>query len=169
MTTKIFIQKYMRTYTHTDRVRHVRQYRNTDSESHDFVTHACTHTRARARAHTHTHRHTCAHTQIEYVMCDKTGTLTQNQMIFRQCSVGGRIYADPLSGELGALADDDKAMRMFLRLLAACNEVCVCVIYVWYVCMYVCVYICTHAHIHTHACMHTCIVQTTLKVFVLIF
>ncbi|GAA5974373.1 hypothetical protein JCM11641_005241 [Rhodosporidiobolus odoratus] len=32
--------------------------------------------------------------QIEYIFSDKTGTLTCNQMEFRQCSIGGLAYAD---------------------------------------------------------------------------
>ena len=42
--------------------------------------------------------------QIEYVFSDKTGTLTQNAMVFRQCSIGGKVYA----GDTVTPASEDK-------------------------------------------------------------
>jgi len=32
--------------------------------------------------------------QIHFIFSDKTGTLTQNKMIFKQFSVGNRVYHD---------------------------------------------------------------------------
>ena len=31
--------------------------------------------------------------QIQYVFCDKTGTLTENKMVFKRCTVGGQDFA----------------------------------------------------------------------------
>lgn len=38
--------------------------------------------------------------QIKYVFSDKTGTLTQNIMIFNKCTINGKCYGKSLSHEV---------------------------------------------------------------------
>uniref|UniRef100_A0A4W5KCD2 Phospholipid-transporting ATPase n=1 Tax=Hucho hucho TaxID=62062 RepID=A0A4W5KCD2_9TELE len=37
--------------------------------------------------------------QIEYIFSDKTGTLTQNIMAFKKCTIAGRTFGDPTTAE----------------------------------------------------------------------
>ncbi|KAI1904865.1 hypothetical protein AGOR_G00010070 [Albula goreensis] len=37
--------------------------------------------------------------QIEYIFSDKTGTLTQNIMAFKKCTISGQTYGDPTSSD----------------------------------------------------------------------
>ena len=59
--------------------------------------------------------------QIKYVFSDKTGTLTENKMVFKRCTIGGRNFAhlDTLGKKLfyGAssfLSDFSKAFLLFV-------------------------------------------------------
>ncbi|PKX98708.1 aminophospholipid-translocating P4-type ATPase DRS2 [Aspergillus novofumigatus IBT 16806] len=82
--------------------------------------------------------------QIEYIFSDKTGTLTCNQMEFKQCSIYGVQYGDEVPEDRRATADDGAeagiydfkklkenlqshpsadAIHHFLTLLATCHTV----------------------------------------------
>lgn len=75
--------------------------------------------------------------QIEYIFSDKTGTLTCNEMEYRQCSIGGIPYADVVEegkkGEFFSFAEmranltggheTAGIINEFLTLLATCHTV----------------------------------------------
>ena len=55
--------------------------------------------------------------QVEYIFSDKTGTLTCNQMEFRQCSIGGKQYADEVPEDRRAtMQDGDIGIHTFKEL-----------------------------------------------------
>ena len=54
--------------------------------------------------------------QIEYIFSDKTGTLTQNMMEFRQCSIGGIQYADEVPEDRRATDTNPDGIQAFSKL-----------------------------------------------------
>ncbi|GJQ77455.1 hypothetical protein Trydic_g20852 [Trypoxylus dichotomus] len=54
--------------------------------------------------------------QIQYIFSDKTGTLTENRMIFRNCSIAGVDYDHP------QLVDEAKGLNKLTSLSVVCNQ-----------------------------------------------
>ena len=63
---------------------------------------------------------------VEYLFSDKTGTLTENIMIFRECSIDATLFRDQDHNLVSVSTPSDRlrrSVRRFLEVLALCHTV----------------------------------------------
>ena len=64
---------------------------------------------------------------MEYLFSDKTGTLTENVMIFKECSIGGVTFKDQMENLIctdnSPFKFNERSVRKFLEVLALCHTV----------------------------------------------
>ena len=61
--------------------------------------------------------------QIEYLFTDKTGTLTENSMVFKKCSIRGKVFEFPNFADPDSQTQNKSALEEFFEILALCNTV----------------------------------------------
>ena len=59
--------------------------------------------------------------QVNYLFCDKTGTLTQNELLFNKWSCGGNILERGM--EVATCQEDIERFKNFLRCIVICHDV----------------------------------------------
>ena len=69
--------------------------------------------------------------QVEVVFSDKTGTLTENQMVFKRCTIGGVDYSETTGSTLEFMAHLQAWIKRHLSVsLHVCSQRWICQCYV---------------------------------------